>query len=61
MRFILKKKWAMENGASGETYFTLDVSVPELEECFKGGFSESAYEFVELIGVEFLSTKDGEG
>lgn len=56
LRFILKKKWRDGiSGAEGEYFETLDSVVPKLQEALsKGGFGESGYDMVQLVGVEVL-------
>lgn len=55
IRFILKRKQKLVSGAIVEDLHHIDNSVFELEKCLKsGGFSESQYDFHELIGVEIV-------
>lgn len=59
LRFIIMHKEKRVNGLETETFSTLDVDVPELENTLTtAGFSEDAYEFPELIGVEIIGNKE---
>lgn len=61
LRFIIKTKWRDGiSGAEGEYFKTLDIVVPKLQdELCKGGFGESGYDMVQLVGVEVLPDEDG--
>lgn len=54
LRFILKtKRRDQHNGAEVEQLWTMDAHNEDLEAALKcGGFSESGYEYTELVGVE---------
>lgn len=56
LRFILKTKFRdQHNGAEYEQLWTMDVHNEDLEAALKrGGFSESGYEYTELLGVEVI-------
>lgn len=55
VRFTLLHKWCMSNGASGESYVTIDADVPALEyELASGGFSEDAYDYARVVGASVL-------
>ena len=56
LRVMLRRR--MHDAASGcsiDNLFTLDVEVPELEQQLrKGGYGESGFEVIEMVGVEVL-------
>lgn len=59
LRAILRRR--MRDAISGcehESLFTMDLEIPELEEQLrKGGFGESGYEVIELVGMEALTER----
>lgn len=56
-RFILRtKRRDAVSGMEGEWLHTLDVECPELEQIMAvGGYGESGYHHVELVGVEIIT------
>jgi hypothetical protein len=59
LRVILKTQFKdQNNGAERSHIWTLDIHNEELESSLKaGGFSESGYEFTDIVGVEVIENK----
>jgi len=59
IRFILKRKQKLVCGAEIEDLYHIDESVFELEKTLRsGGFTEDAYEYHKLVGIELLDAAD---
>lgn len=56
LRFIVRRKTRdNESGYEGESHFTIDANVPELERALgSGGIGHHGYDVTELVGVEVL-------
>jgi len=56
LRFIIKRRWRSDadSGASGESFETHDIDVPDLEKLLfeRGGMSQYGFEAFDLAGVE---------
>lgn len=61
LRAVIKVRIShARTGASAESFRTIDFECPELEEELNGGgFSETHYEFHDLVGIEVLPCTDG--
>ena len=57
VRFILRKSYKdPNNGDTGQRLFTFDADCLELEKLLTaGGFSESGFDYNELIGAEIIN------
>lgn len=55
IRFIIKKRHKDCDSAPLETFITLDIDVPQLEQMLRrGGWNQYAYEHFDLEGVELI-------
>ena len=59
VRFIIKRKFKDNNdGFESESFRTIDLDVPELEQALNcGGFGPSGYDHSDLVGIEIINPK----
>ena len=57
LKAILKRSWRDAiSGTQGVQYITVDFEAPDVEAYLRrGGFGESGFEAVELVGLEVLN------
>lgn len=56
IRLIFRRTWKDNiSGASSETFETIDIDIPVIEEKLNaGGFGESGFDKTDFIGLEIL-------
>lgn len=58
LRYIMRRKWKLTCGTSGEALYCIDGDAEAVElDLRSGGFDENTYDHKELVGVQVMDQR----